>query len=173
MEDVVVSPLKEESEDLKIPVNIRLASAPSRRLRAGIGYGTDTGARFSASYRDLNIFDRGHELEMELNLSQRLQGFASGYIFPGSSIDSFTGLQFNLKREDVTTYETRLISLEANRTRSLGRGRLASAYVKLQQEDSTIGAGGASSRLVLPGLRLSERRYDDVIPSLIRQLTYT
>lgn len=161
--EVFLSAEKKEAVESRVPVRIRLKPAPGKRLRFGIGYGTDTGARFAVGYKDLNIFSRGHELNAELNLSERLQALAAGYIIPGRALDSFTGLQLNLKREDTKTYESSLVSLEASRTHSIGRGSLGIVYLKLQQEDSTIGTEGASSRLVLPGARFSKQRYDDLL----------
>lgn len=161
--DIVISPEEERAENLRVPVTIRLEPSPPKRLRMGVGYGTDTGPRFSLQYRDLNFFRRGHEFDAELGLSQHIQGIAAGYTWPGATVDGFTGLKINFIREDVSAYETRLFSVEANRTRSLGRGRLGTAYIRLLQEDSNIGSDDVSAKLVLPGLRFSEQRYDDVI----------
>lgn len=162
--EVIVTPEKEEARESQVPVLVSLNQAPRRRLRPGIGYGTDTGARFSLRYRDLNMLHLGHEFNVSLYVAESLQGLAAGYSVPSSKdVRSSTGVQLNLQRQDVITYVSRLVSLEVNRSRSFGAGRLGSAYVRFQEEDFTIGAQNASTRLVLPGLRLTENRYDDVI----------
>ncbi len=162
--EVIVTPEQEKIHDLQVPVLVQLKPSPRRRVRVGGGYGTDTGVRFTGRYRDVNMFQLGHELQIELYLAQRLQGLGAGYVIPSArDINSSTGFQLNLQREDVTTYTSRLISMEVNRNRSFGPGRLGTVYLKLLQEDFTIGTENSSSRLVLPGLRFSVRRYDDLI----------
>jgi len=162
--EVIVAPEKEKVHDMQVPVRVQLKQSPNRRLRVGGGYGTDTGARFTGRYKDVNILHLGHELQTELYIAQRLQGLGIGYAIPGASdINSSTGLQLNLQREDVTTYTSRLISVEVNRNRSFGPGMLGTVYLRLLQEDFSVGGENSSSRLILPGLRFSLRRYDDLI----------
>ncbi|MEJ2697428.1 MAG: autotransporter assembly complex protein TamA [Candidatus Sulfobium sp.] len=162
--DVTISPEKDKAREIEVPVLIRLEPAPRRHLRMGAGYGTDTGPRFSLDYRDLNLFKRGRELKADLNISTRIQTLGAAYIVPSEgSIDSFNEVKLEVKREDVSTYKTKLASVEGNRTRSLGGGRIGSAYVKIQKEDSTIGDQRVRARLIMPGVRLSARKYDSLI----------
>jgi translocation and assembly module TamA len=160
--EVNLTPEKAESHEFRIPVLVQLKPGPSRSLRQGIGYGTDTGGRFNIRYRDLNVLDRGHEFYSNLFISERLQGLATGYILPDPvDIRSSTVLQFNLQQEDVSTYTSRLIALELDKNRSLGKRELGTAYIRLQLEDYTVGTQEASARLVLPGLRYSGNFYDN------------
>ena len=161
---VVVTPEKEQARDLRVPVLVKLTAAPRRTLRPGLGYGTDTGPRFSLRYRDLNLFHQGQDLDLSLYLAQRLQGFAGRYVLPSSrDIRSSTSAQLNLQREDITTYVSRLVALELARNRSFGRGELGTAYVKLQRESFTIGETDSISTLVLPGYRFSKENFDDLV----------
>jgi translocation and assembly module TamA len=161
---VIVSPKREKAEDHYVPVIVQLEQAPSRRLRPGIGYGTDTGVRLSVKYRDLNVFGRGREFNSELNLSQKLSGLSLGYIIPDKgSIDSRTEILLNALDEDVDRYESRRISAEVNRTRSFRKGRLGTVYLNVLLEDFTVGSDQSDAFLVIPGIRFSQRRYDDVV----------
>jgi translocation and assembly module TamA len=160
--EVNVTPEKAEARAFQVPVLVQLKPAPSKSLRQGIGYGTDTGGRFNVRYRDLNVLQRGHEFYSNLYISERLQGIAAGYILPDAvDIRSSTVLQLNLQQEDVTTYTSRLIALELDKNQSFGKRELGTAYIKLQREGYTIGAQDSSARLVLPGLRLSGDHYDN------------
>jgi translocation and assembly module TamA len=162
--EVIVTPERQEARDGKVPLTVRLKPEPRRLLRPGIGYGTDTGARFMVRYRDLNIFRVGHELDTTLYVAERLQGLAAGYTLPDPlDMKSSTKVQLNLQREDVTTYVSRLAAVELDRNRSLGKGMLGTAYVKLQYEDFTVGTQESTARLVLPGARLTVDRYDNPI----------
>jgi len=162
--EVVISPEKESAADLRVPVLVRLKPGPSKTLRLGLGYGTDTGARISTRYRALNVFRLGHDLNINLYVAQRLQGLSAGYIIPSASnIKSSTGVQLNLQRQDVTTYVSRLISLELDRNLAFDPGQVGTAFIRLQQEDFVIGAQHSGDRLVLPGIRFTESRYDNQI----------
>ena len=161
---VVVTPEREQARDLRVPVLVQLTSAPRRTVRTGVGYGTDSGPRFSVRYRDLNLFQQGHDLDLSLYVAQRLQGFAARYQRPSPlDLKSSTTVQLNLQREDITIYQSQLVALELARNRSFGRGELGTAYVKLQQENFTIGSEHAGSRLVLPGVRFTKERINDPI----------
>ncbi|MBN1382047.1 MAG: outer membrane protein assembly factor [Deltaproteobacteria bacterium] len=161
--ETVIIPHKDRADALQIPVTIRLTPSPPKRLRFGIGYGTDTGPRTSVHYRDLNVFGKGHEIYSDLILSESIQSWAVDYRLPGRNIDSFTGFQANLRKENVSSYKSEIASLEANRTRDLGNGMIGTAYVRLQKEDSTVGEQTANVKLVLPGLRFSIQHYDNLI----------
>ncbi len=160
--EVNITPEKAESRDYRVPVLVQLTPAPRKILRFGIGYGTDTGARFNVRYRDLNMLHRGHEFYSNLYLAERLQGMAAGYILPDAvDIRSSTVLQLNLQREDVSTYTSRLIALELARNQGFGKRESGTAYIRLQREEYTIGTQDSSARLVLPGLRLTGDHYDN------------
>ena len=162
--EVLIIPEKQDSEEFRVPVTIQLQSGPSRSLRPGVGYGTDTGARFTARYRDLNMFNLGHELYSNLFIAERLQGLVTGYILPSPlDVRTSTTLQLNLQQEDTSSYNSRILALELDRNRSFGTGRLATAYVKAQYEDYTVSSETSTARLLLPGLRFSEDRYENPI----------
>lgn len=162
--EVKILPDRAASPATQVPVLVQLQPALPRSLRQGIGYGTDTGARFSIRYRDLNMLHRGHELNSNLFISEHLQGFSPGYTWPGlADLMTSTSLQLNLQQEDINTYLSRVVALELNKTRGFSNGRSGTAYLKLLREEYTIGAQDSDARLVLPGLRFSGGRYDNPI----------
>jgi translocation and assembly module TamA len=162
--EIIITPEKQEAEAFKVPVNIQLKAGPRISLRPGVGYGTDTGARFTVRYRDLNMFHLGHELFSNLYVAERLQGLVTGYILPSPrDIRSSTTLQLNLQQEDTTTYSSRILALELDRNRSFGTGKLGTAYIKAQYEDYTVGVQKSTARLLLPGVRFSDDRYDNPV----------
>jgi len=161
---VVITPQREQAKDARVPVLVRVTAAPRRTLRTGAGYGTDTGARLSVRYRDLNLFHKGHDLDLSIYAAQRLQGFAGRYTVPSETDHrSSTSLQLNLQQEDVTSYRSKIAALELDRTIGLGRGELATVYLRLMQENFTIADVSANSRLVLPGFRFSKDSFNDMV----------
>jgi translocation and assembly module TamA len=162
--EVIITPEKQDAEALRVPVTVQLKEGPRISIRPGIGYGTDTGARFTIRYRDLNMFHLGHELFSNLYIAERLQGLVTGYIFPSSrDVRTSTSLQLNLQQEDTSTYNSRILALELARNRSFGTGKLGTAYVKAQYEDYSVGDQKSTARLLLPGVRFSDDRYDNPI----------
>jgi len=162
--EIVITPKKQDAESFRVPIAIHLKPAPEISLRPGIGYGTDTGARIALRYRDLNMFNKGHELYSYLFVSQRLQGLVAGYTLPDSmDVKSSTTLQLNLQQEDTTSYTSKLLALELDRNRSFDENRLGTAYIKIQVEDYSVGTDNSTARLILPGLRFSKDSYDNQI----------
>ena len=162
--EVTVLPRKDEAVDLEVPVLVSLMPAPGRTIRPGVGYGTDTGFRGSLSYKELNLFHQGHTLTVETVVAENFQGIGAGYVIPSHvNLRSMTGIQANLQREEVTSYLSTLAALEISRTHSFGGGRIGTAYLRLQYEQFTVGLQDTSAHLVMPGLRFSGRKYDNVI----------
>lgn len=162
--EVTVEPMKKDAHNGVVPITVRLTPSPPKRLRVGVGYETDIGARFSTRYQDLNFNQWGHELNAELNIAQRLQGFVTSYVVPSrKNLDSKLSTKLGIQREDTETYGSRAIFVEPEYVHGLGGGKLASAYVQFRLEDFTIGEQEGRSRLVMPGVRFSQLRYDDLI----------
>lgn len=162
--DVLITPHLELAADQQVPVSIQLVPSDPRRLRPGVGYGTDTGPRFSLRYQDVNVFQLGHELKLETSLSPTKQAFTGRYLLPSpAALENVTALRFDLTREKTDTYTSRSISSEIERIHSLGPGLLGSVFLRLLQEDYRVGTVDQRSRLVLPGLRFSWQQLQDPI----------
>jgi translocation and assembly module TamA len=161
---VTVKPDKAGAKDYMVPLDVDLVPSPQKIVRVGVGYTTDYGPGFSVRYEDLNVADSAQKLDTELNLSQRLQGLALRYIFPGSTdFRNNTNTRVSAQREDTASYTTKSISAEIERTKGFGKDRLGSIYLQLQKEDSTAGDDTTNTFLLMPGIRFSERRYDSLI----------
>lgn len=172
--EVSIEAKKEESRDLRVPIRIALTPSPPKRFRFGVGYETDLGPRVSATYKDLNFYHLGHELNSELNLSTRLQGIVTSYVIPGErDIDQKTSVKLAIQREDTDSYVSRSIYVEPEYIHSfssgdgslysLGCGSLGSVFFQARYEDFTVGIQDGHSRLFIPGLRFLRRQYDDLI----------
>ncbi len=162
--EVVILPEKELAMDDQVPVKIKLTPSRPKRLRMGIGYSTNTGARMTGSYQDVNFNHWGHEWNTEANVSEKLQNVVTRYIFPSlSDLHRSSSLQIGVEQERLKTYESRKMSLEFDHSRSLKKGRILSGYLRIRREDFEVGLQKGRSRLIMPGLRFNERHYDDLI----------
>jgi translocation and assembly module TamA len=161
---VTIHPRRELAENHQVPVDIDLEPSLPKRLRPGIGYGTDTGARFSLRYRDVNVWRLGHELAAELTAAEFRQAIGASYTIPSyRNIQSHTVLRTGFDREDIDIYETRTFFVEGERVRAFARGRTGSAFLRLSQTDFTIGEVDDRTRMVMPGVRFSRRQYRDTV----------
>lgn len=159
---VNIHPMREQRRDGQIPIRIDLHPAPRHRLRPGIGYGTDTGARVSLRYRNLNLWQRGHELQGELLLAELKQSLLATYIIPDAKrLDSRTLLRVGVDREETDSYLSRKLFSEGEYQRSFGGGLIGSLFVRLSQEYSLVSNEETRAQMLLPGLRLTWRRVDD------------
>ncbi|AMV71956.1 autotransporter assembly complex family protein [Desulfuromonas carbonis] len=160
--EVLITPRREFTVGQEVPVGIQLVPADRRRLRPGLGYGTDTGVRGSLRYQDVNIFHRGHEFKLETGLSELKQNVGADYLIPSpSGLDNLTALHLNFDREETDTYQSSKVSAELERIERLGRDLLGSLFLRLQQEHYQIGVTDQRSRMVIPGLRLTLRNFSD------------
>ena len=162
--DVIITPQKNQSEEFRVPIEIKLVPAARRRLRPGVGYGTDTGARTSLNYRDLNVLRRGHEFAADLSIAERKQSLTASYIVPGlKNLDSQTALRSGFLREELESYETRSLFAEIEEQRGFSGGRIGSVYLRLLQEDYIVGEQDDRSRMIIPGIRFRHNLYADPI----------
>lgn len=159
---ISVRPLTGQNGEIRVPVQIDLEPAPRHRLRPGIGYGTDTGARVSLHYRNLNLLQRGHELQGKLLLAEKKQSILSTYIIPDPNrLDSQTLLRAGFDREETDSYLSRELFSEGEYQRSFHKGLTGSLFVRLSQEHSRIGDESNRSQLLLSGVRVGWQQVDD------------
>jgi len=155
---------KEEAQEGRVPVRIHLEPSAPKRLRPGVGYSTDYGARVSLRYQDLNAFQRGHEFNADASIAEKRQAVSAYYALPGTGhVDNRTNLKMGLQRELLKPYDNLLFTTEAEQARSFGYGRIGSAYLQFREERFSEAGQTGSSRLIMPGLRFSQRRVDDLI----------
>ena len=162
--EVIITPRKDQAAEMRVPIELKLVPAARRRLRPGIGYGTDTGARTSLNYRDLNVLHRGHEFNADLSIAERRQALTASYILPGlKNIDTQTALRTGFVREDLVTYETRSLFAEIEEQHGFSHGRVGSLFLRLLQESFIVGDQNNLSRMVIPGIRFRHDGYKDPV----------
>jgi translocation and assembly module TamA len=155
---------KDQAREGRVPVRIQLEPSAPKRLRPGVGYSTDYGAKVSLRYQDLNAFQRGHEFNADLSIAERRQAISSYYTLPNRGhIDNRTNLKVGLQREELNPYDNLLFTMEGEQARSFGYGIIGSAYLQFRYEQFSEADRDGISELLMPGLRLYQRRVDDLI----------
>jgi len=159
---VRVRPMEDEVENLRVPVSVDLETKPPKRLRPGIGYGTDTGARFSLTYQDLNHLHLGNELAGELKLSEVSRNLGTSYILPSRRRpDASIRLQLSLQEDNLDAYENRLLIAEVEYQRQFAAKRLGSVFLRYHREDFDLAGDRDRALLLLFGIRGSLVRFKD------------
>jgi translocation and assembly module TamA len=103
-------------------------------------------------------------LNADLTVAEHFQGLGIAYSIPSKmSIDTATTLQLNLQRENVNDILSKLMALELDRTVGFGDKRVGTAFIRLQQELYSVGSQESTAYLLLPGLRFTQRNFDDLI----------
>lgn len=156
----------------RAPVNVRVSEFPKHRVRGGVGYTTDTGARLDGLYSNYDIFNRAWVLDVRTQIEQRRQLGSITLSMPpgpGAWVNSGNG------SIDRTTLEgaeimTRRIGIRRARSTDLSDTAFSVQYFydELQQIDgaaipaSIVVQPGAHQALVA-GIEKTWRQVDDPI----------
>ncbi len=163
-EEVLIIPQIEQAEENRVPISVKLTSSLPKRLRPGIGIGTDTGARLTLNYQDVNLRGRGHKLAAEINLAQKRQSFETSYTIPlDEQIKSALIYSVGLGEEKIADYKSRTLFAEVERVYGLGEGNLASIYLRPFHERYEVGNQDETADLVLGGVRYHHRLYNEPV----------
>lgn len=150
-------------ENAEVPIDVSLSENLKHRYSAGIGYGTDTGARMSLGWQNRYVNDRGHRLSVESRLSQIATRVGADYQMPfwSENIDT-VGFNTEYKQEDTDTSESRSVAVGSyyNRMR-WGWEEIGS--IKFLNESFDVSDESASTTLLIPGIAYARTWADDTL----------
>lgn len=153
---------REKAVDDRIPVVVKTVPAKARRYTLGLGYGTDTGPRFSAGTEWRRLNRKGHKVRVDLRLSAIEQSLNTQYLIPLKKVLSdslaFTASASRKFVGDIDTTQFK-VGTSLNEDWLGFRRRL---YLSLERENFDVGAGTQTTDLLIPGLELSRRSFDDL-----------
>lgn len=162
-DNVMIVPLIDEAVDNRVPVRVDLVTGKRHRLRPGIGYGTNTGARLSLSYKNMIAGEHPHVRLFDLSLAEKTQTFEASYTIPqsGSADNNLIGT-IGIRQEELDSYDTEMLYAEIEETFGLARGKIGSLFLRYLYEDGDVGnEDNKIAKLVIPGVRYYQRAYDD------------
>ncbi len=154
---------REQAVDNRIPVMVKTIPTKPRRYTFGIGYGTDTGPRFTAGTEWRRLNTKGHKMRVDLRLTAIEQSLNTQYVIPLKNILS-DSLAFtaSASREYIGDIDTNQFKVGTSLNQNwLGFRRRI--YLSMERENFDVGAGSQTSELLIPGIELSRRAYDDLI----------
>ena len=153
----------ERSGDPPDHIDVTILTTPQKpqRYQLGLGFGTDTGVRFTANTEFRRLNRRGHRLRNDLRISEVRTGLNARYLIPAGRVPGahwYLNLGFN---EEVLG-DTRSDEYQLG----LGRERIQGPrhwqyYINYELESFRFADGRQETELLSPGLSLTLRRADD------------
>lgn len=161
---VDVQAQRERAVERRVPIVIATTNRPPRRYDAGVGYGTDTGARLTLGAEFRQLTDTGHKLRSDLRVSEVKNTIGLDYRIPlGTRAAENLGLATAFTDEKIGDGTSTRYDFAVTLSRAPGDWQ-RQLYVKHQYEESFVPATGRdSTKLLLPGVALSRGELDDPI----------
>jgi translocation and assembly module TamA len=139
-------------------VTVTLTPGKSRTWTTGLGYATDTGAKFRLDYRNQRLNDKGHQFEFNSQVSEVLGGGAISYRLPdGNRRDEWLSINMGYKYEnpeDSRSDEFRIGLQQIRRRRGDWR---ETRFIDYIHENYRVGDDRGTSDLVVPGISWAEQ----------------
>jgi len=162
-DSATVTPQIEQRQRGKVKVELTLEPVAKHRYTAGLGFGTDSGARASAGWENRYINKRGHRMSAETKLSQVKNSISFDYKMPfWSPTISEVGFNTELKQEDTDTSESQSLAIGSYYKTSRW-GWQETGSLKLLRENYDVSQDDNTSILLIPGVAWSRTWADDTI----------
>lgn len=160
---VDVEPVREDAEGDRMPIRIAPEYLPSQRYSAGIGYGTDTGARLSLKSELRRINRRGHWIDSDIRLAERRSNVGTSYNIPMGDVPgdrlSFTGTYSDEEFEEGNS-ERYEVGVSLSRQPGSWSRR---TYLEYSTERYNVGDLRRTTDLLVPGVSFERSEADDPI----------
>lgn len=152
------------------PVKVQVTEFPTHRIRAGVGYASDTGAHVEGRYSYYNMFNRAWVFDSQLKIEQQRQFATLNLDMPPDENSYVNGGSTSLERTTLEGIDLRSLRVGLKRARSREKYDVAFTldyYLdELQQienvplPNNTIASPGRHRALV-PGFAWTRRDVDD------------
>ncbi len=162
-DSVTVRAERGQRKEGQVPLSVSLNEKPKHLYTAGIGYGTDTGARLALGWENRYINDRGHRLTTDARLSQVANSVSADYIMPfWSETINTVGFNTEYKQQDTDTSESQSFAVGSYYQRQRF-GWDETGSLKLLQEDFDVSDDSESALLLIPGIAWSRTWADNTL----------
>ncbi|MCW8900017.1 MAG: autotransporter assembly complex protein TamA [Gammaproteobacteria bacterium] len=152
---VEVSPGQLDDSAHELSVKIKLTPRKKHRYSAGLGYGTDTGARAKFGW-EIPLYNKsGHRIKTEASVSEI--GYSAGVQYRVPVLNPRTDQMIysaGVINQKTTTSDSTVSTIGASLNHSLGLWRQSIA-LNYQKEEFIVGADQGISKLLMPSITLS------------------
>jgi translocation and assembly module TamA len=159
--NVIVNVEEDPAKAKLAPVHVQLTEFPTQRIRAGVGYATDTGAAVEGRYTHYNVFDKAYVFDGHLRLEQERQFGSLELAMPPDEKSFVNKASTSLERSTLEGVELR--SLRAGIRRSRTREKIDIAYSIDYFLDELLLTSGAP---LPPNTPITPGRHQALVPAV-------
>lgn len=165
--NIDIFPDIDNASDGRIPINIVLEPGTRIEYGAGVGYSTDTGARFKTGFRNNRLNRRGHRAFVDLNVAEVIQGVTSEYRIPlGDPRREWFSVTGALTTEQTDTFDSDRQSLGVRWTKAMGERWLRTLALDVDNESFNLGTEVRTARSIIPAVIFDQKTADrDLFPT--------
>ncbi|CAN5147048.1 autotransporter assembly complex family protein [soil metagenome] len=154
------------------PVKVQVSEVPTQRIRAGVGYASDTGAHVEGRYSHYNLFDRAWVFDSQLKIEQQRQFGSLKLDMPPDQYGYINGGSTSYERTTLSGIDLRSFRLGVKHARNREKYDLAYGldfYLdELKQIENTplppnTVATPGKHRALVPSFAWTRRDVDDPI----------
>lgn len=117
--NVIVSIDDDPLHAQETPVNVQVTEFQTQRLRAGLGYASDTGAQVQGRYTNYNVFGKAWVFDAQTKIEQRRQYGSLDLSMPPDSRSFINGVNGSYDRTTLQGVDLRSMKIGLKRARSL------------------------------------------------------
>jgi translocation and assembly module TamA len=165
-EKVEIVPHKDEAgEDNTVPIEVVAAPNKANKYRFGVGFATDVGPRVTMEWRRRYLTRRGHNLKLELGLSQAIQVLRADYRIPiGNPVRDYITIRPDIRSFDTASRQGDSQSLQFAHSVVTPRGWRRTAGIDYRNEQYEVATDDAESvNELVPNITWSKTVTDDPV----------
>lgn len=161
---VTIRPGSPDRQTRQIPVTVDLTAAPAKQISYGVGFSTDTGPHFRFSRNNRRYNDRGHQFEIDMQLSPVDSEVNVNYRYPyGDPRTEWMSIDGGVKREETDTSLSKTLEFGARRVVERPRDWTRTELLSLHLENFEVADQKGRTRLLMPGITWSRLRGKDTV----------
>ena len=116
--NIVVDIDRDPAQATLSPVDVKVTEYPTQRIRGGVGYATDTGARVEGRYSHNNVFDRAWVFDSQVRVEQQRQNATLDLAMPPDGTAYVNSVHGSVERTTLEGVELRSRRAGVRRARS-------------------------------------------------------
>jgi translocation and assembly module TamA len=116
--NIVIDINKDPAQAALTPVDVKVTEYPTQRVRGGVGYATDTGARVEGRYSHNNVFNRAWVFDSQVRIEQKRQNATLDLAMPPDASAYVNSVHGSMDRTTLEGVDLRSRRAGVRRARS-------------------------------------------------------
>lgn len=155
-DQVVFTPSPRGEPHYDVPIYVELTPGKKWQYVAGVGFATDVGPKLRFGVLNRRVNSRGHQAEVEANLSRVISEIDLTYRVPLDRPRDWIAIDTGYRLEDNDSFDSRLFTAGIQRIQRRDSGWVRSLFLTLRLEEFETGVqDDGDSELLTPGISYS------------------